>query len=381
MVPRLAPGRNPRYHPRVKALPLVVRPGLRFTCHRCGVCCRTSTVGLDPGERERIEGHDWTREGERFRAGFAVPGTDPWGRARDDLRHGPDGACIFLDRDGLCLVEKRLGREAKPRICRKFPFVFVAAPGGERLAVSVECASRWRSLRDGEPVGAQWGDVVFARERSEPHHVKWRVQAAPNGRLLAPEEYAALERRLRADVEVERPILETIRALAAAPPAAFEAALERTLRALVETAGRDTEEGEHLRAVAEEMLAAGPTAWVDVLAAADAARDGAWFLREMLASGLDEALPGRDPTAADGVGHMIAGVVLAAALGRRYARLGSGPGLPAAGPAAAAASAALPPVGWLNLGARTASMFLRGPGGKRLRERAGGLAALARAPT
>src|SRR3989442_1079255 len=136
----------------MKELPLVIQPGARFSCHMCGACCRGLTVDLDDGEKELIARHDWAREGERFADGFTVAGVNQWKEPRDELKKQADGACIFLDADGLCLVQKRLGHEAKPRICRKFPYVFVDAPEGARVAVSIECVSRWRSLADGAPV-------------------------------------------------------------------------------------------------------------------------------------------------------------------------------------------------------------------------------------
>lgn len=31
----------------MKRLPLLIPPDLRFTCERCGLCCRAFTVGLE----------------------------------------------------------------------------------------------------------------------------------------------------------------------------------------------------------------------------------------------------------------------------------------------------------------------------------------------
>ena len=94
------------------------------------------TITLKRGRRdpkvfklgEQAVNHQQVRVGDG-----AEDGVDVHGHPGRRLRRRPDGACTFLDRDGLCLVHKRLGEAAKPRVCRQFPFVFVAAPGGERV--------------------------------------------------------------------------------------------------------------------------------------------------------------------------------------------------------------------------------------------------------
>jgi Fe-S-cluster containining protein len=367
-------------------LPLVIPSGARFSCHMCGACCRNFTVDLDAGERERIARHDWSREGERFAEGFTVAGADPWDEPCDELKKQEDGACVFLDEDGLCLVEKRLGREAKPRICRKFPYVFIAAPDGERVAVSIECASRFRSLVDGAPVERARADLEALAPQSEPHRVKWRVQVAADARFLTPEEYLALEARLAAEIDEPRPLAALVGGLGAAieearrpvsgdlegtwdlglgegPEEGFDHAWARLLVGIGKAA---LSRGGEIAGPAAELAEHPGSAWRAVLAAAEATAEGAAFVRAVLAGWLHEALPGRNPNAEDGVGQMIAGAILLAALARELAREA---GEDADGPSPER----------LNLAAREVSLFFRNRSGTRVREATGGFAPICRA--
>lgn len=336
----------------------------------CGACCRNLTVDLDPGEQARIARHDWAREDERFREGFVVAGVNLWNEPRDELKKQADGACIFLDRDGLCLVEKRLGRDAKPRICRKFPYVFVAAPDGERATVSVECASRWRSLADGAPVEAARAELERLAAESVPHKMKWRVQVAAEGRFLSTDEYLGLEDRLGAEIAEERPLAAMLGGLAAAVAALeeraegpFEQDFDEAFGHALVAAGRAAiARGGDAAPVVAALAEAPGAAWRAALAAAEARPESAAFLRAVLAGWVWEALPGRAPSAEDGVGQMIFGAILIAALGH-----------------ARAAEAGRPTPAELNLAAREVSLFLRNMSGRRVREETGGFAALCRA--
>jgi Fe-S-cluster containining protein len=348
----------------LKRLPLVIASSLRFSCHRCGECCRNFTVGLDDGEAERIAAHDWATEDRRFRKGFTVPGVDPWGESRDQLVRRADGRCTFLADDGACLIEARLGHEAKPRICRKFPYVFVRAPDGERACVSVECASRYRSLGDGEPLEAQRDELEALARASRPYRTRWRVQLAPGERFLTSEGYLDLERALRQELPVPRPLVEMLTGLARVVfhGERAEEVSNRSLdaNALVREACKvivdvATARGDRETATAARALAKERPRWNVGLAEVDADPEAAAFVRAVLGSWLDEAVPGQAVTAAHGVGQMFLGVLLIAALGPRLA-------------AWANRSDPKPLQEHLNLAAREVSLLLRGRSGATLRE-------------
>jgi len=363
---------------RVRPLPLVFPPGLRFTCHGCGACCRGFTVALEPGERARILRHDWRREHPRFAGGFARPGTGPHGDARDELCKVEGGACIFLDEaDGLCLVEKRLGRAAKPRTCRKFPVELVAAPDGLRAVVSVECESRWRSAGTGALLEASRAEVEALAAEGEPYRVAWRVQVAKGGRLLAPEEYLALERALQEAGEAPGSLEDVVHALGvviarSAAPQGPSRALHEALAALAARARSVAQEHAPLVGCALDVLAAEPLAWRRALRHAESSPEGAAFLRLCLRSWVEAAIPGREQTAEEGVGRMILGLVLVATTARALAAEAE------TDPASPAGEVSPPSPALLNRAARVVSAFLRGRAAKPLREATGGFAAIAR---
>jgi hypothetical protein len=83
------------------------------------------------------------------------------------------GECVFLDPDRRCLIHKTWGAEAKPQICRQYPWVVLQTSGGTRVGVDPGCYHGWRSWRDGaEPspdavLLSKTRDCSPAEERAE----------------------------------------------------------------------------------------------------------------------------------------------------------------------------------------------------------------------
>ena len=130
---------------------LVFPPEVRFTCSRCGDCCRSWHVMLGPGEAERLEALDWSgvaADLEGTSPGAPVPGEPRSGRMA--LARKADGACIYLGSENQCRIHESFGEAAKPLLCRLYPFGFFAV--GERVAVDVSFACRAVSRDQGEPV-------------------------------------------------------------------------------------------------------------------------------------------------------------------------------------------------------------------------------------
>ncbi len=76
------------------------------------------------------------------------PGTPPEGFA-GVLRHGPDGACVWLDRGTrLCVVHRDLGADALPVACRAFPRIARTGPTGVAITLSHYCPTAARLLLD-----------------------------------------------------------------------------------------------------------------------------------------------------------------------------------------------------------------------------------------
>ena len=137
---------------------LFLPPGIRYTCLRCGACCRRLEVTLTEAEHERLLAHDW--------AG-ALPGFAPdrsFARIRGArgkqvwrLRPGPTGACRFLTEGNLCLVHAMLGPAAKPFAGRLFPFTFAVTPVGVFVGCRFSCPAVVRG--EGQDLESQRRDI------------------------------------------------------------------------------------------------------------------------------------------------------------------------------------------------------------------------------
>lgn len=109
--------------------------GLGHRCAHCGASCQGLRVRPDPDERDALARHAERLGIDRpFSRGFL---RQNWGR------------CVFWDAG--CRLHRELGAEAKPRVCRQFPFVF----RGSAAALDPACFHA-----DPASDGAQWADAV-----------------------------------------------------------------------------------------------------------------------------------------------------------------------------------------------------------------------------
>jgi Fe-S-cluster containining protein len=150
--------------PRVAAASgLRVVPGARWDCHACGYCCsngqRFGPIG--EADRARVLAHDWSglvpgpaRPEDLF---FEVP-DDAGGPPRIYLQQR-GGRCVFLDAENLCAIHRRLGPEAKPQICRMFPYAAVATPEGTFVSIRRECKSLHLSIENGTEVATRIPEI------------------------------------------------------------------------------------------------------------------------------------------------------------------------------------------------------------------------------
>lgn len=130
-----------------------------WSCRNCGGCCRQHAIFITDEERRRIESQGWT-------AADGIPADQPlfreekgsFGRTRTRLAHQPDGACVFLDDNGLCRIHGKFGEAAKPLACRIYPYAF--HPLGAHVAVGLRfsCPSVARNL--GRPVPSQKKELL-----------------------------------------------------------------------------------------------------------------------------------------------------------------------------------------------------------------------------
>ena len=148
---------DPEGDESAEVVPLLIPPELRFTCTSCGSCCvgvnvgpvtEDVVLGLEERSSELKQADDKDRG---FFYKMVPEGED------EEIRvcQTRNGACTFLQGDGLCRVHRKLGSSAKPYVCRLFPFRFVLTPGGIQVGLQMECreimtAARGQKVADQE---------------------------------------------------------------------------------------------------------------------------------------------------------------------------------------------------------------------------------------
>lgn len=129
-----------------------------WNCHSCAGCCRQHFIEITDNERKRILSQKWKKkDGIEEGREVVVPIDGKFGKKRYRLGHQSDGACIFLNDDGLCRIHAKFGEEAKPLACLVYPYAF--HPAGTKSVVSLRfsCPSVVANL--GKPVSKQRDEI------------------------------------------------------------------------------------------------------------------------------------------------------------------------------------------------------------------------------
>ncbi|MSR18482.1 MAG: YkgJ family cysteine cluster protein [Phycisphaerales bacterium] len=116
-------------------LPIIIPqlPTQRYSCHSCGNCCRHFSVQLRSEDVTRLAEQGWERE-------LGAPVTIMI-KGVPHLRRQADGACVFLQQDGLCRIHARHGFDAKPMACKFFPFSLSPANHTTVAGLNFACQS------------------------------------------------------------------------------------------------------------------------------------------------------------------------------------------------------------------------------------------------
>ncbi len=159
----------------LRQLPLVQN----WSCHSCSDCCRIEAVITDE-EKQRIEALDLVNDPE--------VGPKPWFAPKDrgsrkwKLRHRPDGGCVFLTAGNRCRIQERFGADAKPFVCRLFPFALIPAGNHWRVGMRFSCPSA--AANSGRPLAEAEKDLVQLTRLLE-QHVGRSADSAPAPLLRA----------------------------------------------------------------------------------------------------------------------------------------------------------------------------------------------------
>ena len=211
-----------------------IMPEARFSCVACGTSCRSLQLGpLLPADVDRLLALDWPeRDPQQYFVDQFDEPLDPGpalAAGRDVFLRRSAGGCHFLRADNLCDIHARFGAEAKPLICRMFPYQYRATPRGIAVAMRFgECMSAPAAL-GGARVAEQGGDLEKMLDQHGPMPLVPPLVWLDGETLLAFEEYEELERKLLA--APTRPL-----EVRAAP---FAAEVFRTLAPRVAQASRD----------------------------------------------------------------------------------------------------------------------------------------------
>jgi lysine-N-methylase len=129
-----------------------------WSCHSCSACCRQHLIEVTEEERQRILEQGWTEQDgiPSDRPVLVKHAGPPW-KKRYRLGQQADGACIFLDEQGLCRIHAKFGENAKPLPCKIYPYAF--HPAGRKVAVSLRYSCPSVVANRGRAVSEQTKDL------------------------------------------------------------------------------------------------------------------------------------------------------------------------------------------------------------------------------
>jgi Fe-S-cluster containining protein len=119
--------------------PQMLDESVSFSCGSCTFCCDQPWRTLIEVEKaDALEQHDFSAYPQLTgKAFYDKSAKTPKGFY--ELAKGHGTRCLFLDTDGLCIIHKELGPEAKPRMCRQFPYLLSRACAEDRVSVNFGC--------------------------------------------------------------------------------------------------------------------------------------------------------------------------------------------------------------------------------------------------
>lgn len=124
----------------------------RFSCVQCGACCRDLRIPLTPDDYQRHSAVSWQEQLEHKTARLFEQKRERHGHVWYFAQR-PGHGCVFLRADGRCQVHAARGYECKALACKLFPFKFIPAPDGIRVALKFHCPAVIANL--GEPLSRQ----------------------------------------------------------------------------------------------------------------------------------------------------------------------------------------------------------------------------------
>lgn len=136
----------------------IIDESVNFSCGSCTFCCdQPWRTMIEADKAEALSRHD-------FRAYPQLAGRTLYRASSDgkgdlfELSKGKGTRCVFLDTDGLCIIHKELGAEAKPGMCRQFPYLSSRTWTEDRVSANFGCPSVQN--RSGSCLSKQAGEIA-----------------------------------------------------------------------------------------------------------------------------------------------------------------------------------------------------------------------------
>lgn len=173
----------------------VLDESTRFSCGSCTKCCDQPWGTLIEAEKAAIlDAHDFSAfpqlAGRKF---YSKPHGTPDGFFV--LAKGEGTRCLFLDGDGLCIIHKELGPQAKPHGCLKFPYIVSRTQRDDRISVDFACPAV--QMNRGKPLADQLDDIAAVIPLSKrPADENALVPLDPEVQLTQAEADALFDRLL-----------------------------------------------------------------------------------------------------------------------------------------------------------------------------------------
>ena len=145
--------------------PQTLDESVRFRCESCTACCdQPWRTMIEPEKARALDAYDFRAYPQLADKTFYYNDkSDSAGLYR--LAKGEGTRCLFLDSDGLCIIHKELGPEAKPSMCRQFPFLASRTWVDDRVSVNYGCPSVQQ--RKGEPLADQADEITELVPRTQ----------------------------------------------------------------------------------------------------------------------------------------------------------------------------------------------------------------------
>ena len=172
-------------------------PGKAHRCLQCGASCYHAAIGpILPREIAAIDASSIREampdlpEALHYSVKNETTGTEY------AFLHTRKAHCVFLTAEQRCGIHQHLGVEAKPLICRTFPYVMVKTPTGIFATNTMECRRALEAIDAGMTHEEKGAELAELWPLNPAHYIIEAQVKLTDEVLIDYETYEALEARL-----------------------------------------------------------------------------------------------------------------------------------------------------------------------------------------